>query len=428
MEGRPPGGKKRAPQKHGPRSSRSLPDKPVTPSRSAQQAVGNFLRATRSAQNLTQEQVASMTRGSPWQLSRAAISAIERGQNFPGMEAMLALSSVLYVDPKELVERARLSTVVPIDITETTYEELEAQASRFFWAGQFKKSLSVYDAMQEKAALEEEEDGEPRQTAHRIAVLDVRRATALKRAGALLSAIATAERAISMSADLPVVQAEAYVVLADLQAHRGHIPLARDAAQRAIELSAAANAKVRGWAWMVRARVQYLAHEFEEAKQSFHEARKFAEDGGDQSHLTHIAGDIGMCWLAQGDTRQAREWVERAVEHARHRQQPSLEASWLVELGKIALREGRSADADAFARSALEIAEPGEQYLTIFRAEWLRHKVATEATGPRGVSRPRLEYLRQLFLLLDQHEGIEEVREFKKAANRLIAAASKEEP
>ena len=54
----------------------------------AQTAIGNFLRATRTAQKLTQEQVAAMTKESPWQLSRAAISAIERGQNFPGMEAM----------------------------------------------------------------------------------------------------------------------------------------------------------------------------------------------------------------------------------------------------------------------------------------------------------------------------------------------------
>ena len=91
---------------------------------SAQSAVGNFLRATRTAQNLTQAQVAEMTRESPWKLSRAAISAIERGMNFPGMEAMLALSNVLYVDPKELIERARLSTTVPVDVTDLSLEQL----------------------------------------------------------------------------------------------------------------------------------------------------------------------------------------------------------------------------------------------------------------------------------------------------------------
>ena len=173
-----------------------------------------FLRTTREAQRLTQEQVSAMTKGSPWQLSRAAISAIERGQNFPGMEAMLALSTVLYVDPKELIERARLSTVVPLDISEISYEDLDRKASQYFWAGDFRKALSVYDAMLEKVALEALDESE--EVAGRVAKLEVRRATALKRAGAMLSAIATAERAISLSADSPETQARAYVVLAVL--------------------------------------------------------------------------------------------------------------------------------------------------------------------------------------------------------------------
>ena len=143
----------------------------------AQQAIGSFLRATRTAQKLTQEQVASMTRSTPWHLSRAAISAIERGQNFPGMEAMLALSNVLYVDPKELVERARLSSVVPVDISEISYEELDRKASGYFWAGDFHRAISVYDAMLEKAALEPDQD--PVERSRRIATLEVRRADRL---------------------------------------------------------------------------------------------------------------------------------------------------------------------------------------------------------------------------------------------------------
>ena len=73
----------------------------------AQLTVGNFLRSTRESLKLTQAQVAERTHQSPWQLSRAAVSAIERGQNFPGLEAMLALSNVLNIDPKELIENFR---------------------------------------------------------------------------------------------------------------------------------------------------------------------------------------------------------------------------------------------------------------------------------------------------------------------------------
>jgi transcriptional regulator with XRE-family HTH domain len=387
--------------------------------------VGNFLRATRIARRLTQEQVAAKTRRQPWQLSRAAVSAIERGQNFPGMEAMLALSNVLYVDPKELIERARLSTVVPIDITDLTYDELEERASRFFWDGEFKKSLSVYDAMQEKAALEG--DDEPASTARRMAVLDVRRATALKRAGALLSAIATAERAIAHSSDMTSVQAEAYVVLADLQSMRGHLPLARDAASRALDLSEEADPRVRGWAFMVQARVLFLSGQYADAKGAFVEARDLTASGGDRTHLTHIAGNIGMCCLELDETVEARRWIEQAVEFARENGQPPLEASWLVELGKLELSRGRHEHADGYAEEALRIAAPTEQHLTIFRAEWLRHKVQA-ATTPGATDRQRVADLRELFTLLDQHEGIEEVREFKQQMNQLFADEHREEP
>jgi transcriptional regulator with XRE-family HTH domain len=385
----------------------------------AQQAIGNFLRATRAAQSLTQAQVAAMTRETPWQLSRAAISAIERGQNFPGMEAMLALSNVLYVDPKELVERARLSSVVPVDISGISYEELDRKASGYFWAGDFHRAISVYDAMLEKVALEPADDAVER--ARRIATLEVRRATALKRAGALLAAIATVERAISLSVEFPEIQAEAYIVLAGLQCQRGHLPLANDAARRAVDLSSEASPQARGWAWMAKARVDYLSAEYEQARQAYLEARRLAELAGDHHHLTHIDGDIGICYLGQGEIREARRWIRRAIDSARMRNQPTLEASWLIELGRIALQEGKTEEADSMAQAALQIARPREQLLSVFRAEWLRHLVGRAETPPRE-DRGRLVYLRKLFMQLDQHEGIDEIKEFRQTALRSMAA------
>lgn len=386
---------------------------------SAQLAIGNFLRATRAAQNLTQAEVASMTRESPWRLSRAAISAIERGQNFPGMEAMLALANVLFVDPKELVERARLSTVVPVDLTGLSYEELDRRASRYFWAGDFRKAISVYDAMREKVALEPE--GDPQERSRLVATLEVRRATALKRAGALQAAIATAERAVSLSEEFPQIQAEAYVVLAGLQCQRGHLPLAADAAQRAIDLSAAGGAHTQGWAWMARARVDYLSGRYEEARNAYLEARRRAEISGDLHHLTHIDGNIGICWLGQGRIDDARKWVERAIESARERKQPALEASWLIELGRISLEQDQAEQADGFALSALRIARPREQTLTVFRAEWLRHLVVRHV-APNKPDSARLAYLRKLFMQLDQHEGVDEIQEFRRTAMRAMSA------
>ena len=391
----------------------------------AQQAVGNFLRATRAAQNLTQAQVATMTRESPWRLSRAAVSAIERGQNFPGLEAMLALSNVLYVDPKELLERARLSTVVPVDITGISYEELERNASKHFWAGEFREAISVYDAMMEKIALEPDRNGDERPM--RIAQLEVSRATALKRAGALHAALATAERAVSLAHEYSDIQAQAYVVLAALQCERGHLPLARDAAQRAIDLARNGEMRVQGWAWMARAQVDTVAGRFEEAKEAYLEARRCAEFAGDRAHLTHIEGSIGVCHHGQGDVEGAREWIMRAIESARSRDQFAKEAHWLVDLGRVELTAEEMDLADEHAREALRIARPRDQLMTIFRAEWLRHLVRRR-TDPADADRPRLDRLRKMFLQLDQHQGIEEIQEFRQAVMGTPATESGNEP
>jgi len=377
----------------------------------AQASVGNFLRSTRESLRMTQAQVAERTRQSPWQLSRAAVSAIERGQNFPGLEAMLALSNVLHIDPKELIERARLTAVVPVDITGLSDEDLENRASQYFWGGDFKRALSVYDALVHKLALEAPEEAEE-QLAARLATLEVRRSTTLKRVGALISAIASIERAISLSTRLPKIQTEAYVVLADLQAQRGHLPLARDAADRAIDLATEFHPERLAWACMVKGKAVYLAGEFDQAKQTFLRARQEAETHGDRQHLSHIAGDLGSCCQALGDVVEAQSWTEQAVELARERKQPALEASWLVELGKIRLERGDAKEADRLARAALEIAGPAEHRLTVFRAEWLRHRVM-KLDSPAEEDASRVQRLEQLFRQLDQHEGIDEIVEFR---------------
>jgi len=327
---------------------------------------------------------------------------------------MLALSSVLYVDPRELIERVRLATIVPIDVTGLTFEELEKKAAGHFWSGEFREALSVYDALLEMIALQENQDAA---TQANLARLEVQRATALRRSGALAAATATAERAIAHSVDEPAIQAQGYIVLAGLHCDRGLLPLASDAAQRAIELAPDADQKTQGWAWVVKASSLYLAGNYEDARAAYLEARTRAIAAKDRKHQTHIEGNIGACWLGLGQVAEARTWVRRAIDLAREENQPALEASWLVELGKIAAQEKRYDEADTYAQAALRLAKPREHWMTVFRAEWLRHRLV-KLVDPDQTDRHRMAYLRKLFLLLDRHEGIEEVLEFKQKVMR----------
>ena len=59
------------------------------------QTVGALFRAARRSQELSQEQLAALTRGRPGRVSRAMISAIERGVHLPGLEVLLTLAHAL---------------------------------------------------------------------------------------------------------------------------------------------------------------------------------------------------------------------------------------------------------------------------------------------------------------------------------------------
>ena len=79
---------------------------------------------------------------------------------------------------------------------------------------------------------------------------------------------------------------------------------------------------------------------------------------------------------------------------------------------QIALQEERIADAHRTVQAALRIARPREHYLTVFRAEWLWYKIERQ-TEPGSEDARRLSFLKDLFEQLDEHEGIEEIQEFR---------------
>jgi hypothetical protein len=168
---------------------------------------------------------------------------------------------------------------------------------------------------------------------------------------------------------------------------------------------------------MVKGHVLHLGRDYAASAEAFLEARRQAEAAGDHVHLTHLAGNIGMCWAAQGELARARGCIQEAVELARLQRLPALEASWLVELGKIALREDRTDEAERLARAALQLAGPREHHLTVFRAEWLLHRVRRRL-DPRDPDRERSARLQELFVQLDQHEGVEEITEFRESVLR----------
>jgi transcriptional regulator with XRE-family HTH domain len=384
--------------------------------------VGSFVRSTREAQQLSQHQVAALTRDTPGRVSRAMISSIERGQHLPGLEALAALSHALHFDPMEIFERVDMSMTLPVDLTHSTQDELRRQAEEHYWAGNFRRALAIYDAMLERLILEAPED--PVERARSQARIEINRACALRRCGALAAARGAAERAITVADGEPRLQAEGYIVLVGLLTQQGHPPLARDAAERAVALSRLADGRTQGLALMEQGLVLFRAGAFDEALPVLSEALRLVKVVRDHRHRIHLEGNIALCLEGMGRRRPARTRLMKAVDLAREHAVPVLEASWLIELARLELDDDHIDDAERFADAAQRRAKSIGHELSVFRAEWVRHRVARRR-DPQTDDRHRLAYLRRLYVRLKRHEGVPEIREFR---DTILVPAEDREP
>ncbi len=339
------------------------------------------------------------------------ISAIECGNALPGLVTLATLSRALHFEPSEILEFIDVPVSVPLDLTGVSLDQMFCKAESLFWAGDYRSSLATYDAMLERLRLEPHED--PSENLRLHARTHLNRATCLRRCGALSAARTAAERAISDSND-DTIKAEAWTLLASLMVQQGSPAIANAFADLAISITEDLGPKVQAWGKMVKGEALNASGRFADAASAFEGALTLAREAGDTYHIAHIEGDIAACLLGMGKTAEAKMQLVRAIETARGYGVSAVEASWLVLLGRLALDAGNIDEAEAHARSALLIAKPKNQLLTVFRAEWLRH-LAIIRRDPGSRDRQRLSYLRKIYEYVKDHQGVEDLREFREA-------------
>jgi transcriptional regulator with XRE-family HTH domain len=375
-------------------------------------SVGTLLRSARLAQGLSQQQLSALTDGRSGVVSRTTISAIERGSYLPSLETLVALARALHVDPADVLERVEVAATATVELTALAPRELRRRAEDLLWAGDPRGTLPIYDALIRRIVLDPPPDAGEARLAE--ATIEIERARALRRCGAPRLSETAARRAVELSREAPAAQAEALVVLASLHSSEGLSELARITAEKAVALAEHGGAGLRSLAWSALGNVLLRAALPEQARQALLEARKHALAARDHRDALGIEGAIGVCLVRLGRHTQARERFRKAIELARKHGDPAAEAVWLVELGEAALAEERPDPADGHARAALRLARPADQLVTIFRAEWLRHRVELRRS-PESTDRHRIAYLRKLYTRIRGHEGIAAIAEFEDA-------------
>lgn len=327
----------------------------------------------------------------------------------PSIEALVSLSNVLHVDPAEVLERVRLraegDSTAACDL-----QELGQRAERLLWAGDHRGALGAYDALLGRlAAAPPATDDDARHMAARI---ELKRAVACRECRAWQASEASAKRAIALARNVSAIQSEAFMVLASLYAQQDSLELAELTARRGIALSQDSDPGLQGLAWMQLGQVLVRAERFEEARTAYLEARRFAIQARDPLNRVRIEGAVGSCLFALGRHAQAEKRFRTAVDLARKYDDPAAEARWLIELGRLALLAGRLDEADRLAVASLRLSKAAGRALAIFLGEWLRHQIAGRRPA-QPADRHRVAFLKRLYFRVQEHTGIDGVREFR---------------
>lgn len=359
----------------------------------------------REGLGLTQEQLAAKTLHLRRPVARATISALEQGKHSPTAATIVAICKVLHVEPMEVIDRLEVAagSGVPESASDA---DLEARLHECLAAE------ALHEALEILGRLCAREPG-PQRIEWTIC-----RARTLGRLGALRAAKAVAERAVSLSSGDPARQADAYLALSEALARLDNLQLALDAAERAVERSHCA-AQIQGRARLQQGRVLQRAGRPEDARQAFVAGREQAAACGDMSLSIECEGSAGICLLELGRVREAHMRVLRCVERARRHDMPAREAHWLVELGRIALADGRIADAQRHADAALPLARRCAEWPIVFGATMLRHRI-TRRVDPADPDRRRVAYLKKILGLAgaDDRDVVELRREPSSRARR----------
>lgn len=376
--------------------------------RRTSQAVGAIFRLARETQHLSQYQVAELTGG---QISRTSISDIERGQNLPGLGALVCLSRVLHVDPLEVIERVELETAAPVDVTGLSFDELLHRAEELFWSTEYRSALAVYDAMADLLALDPPASEVDRRRLR--ARVEINRAVALRQCSALRASEAAAKRAAQAADSFPDLQAETQMVLASLYSFEEIFVLAKIAAEQAVSLSSSGPAKLQGQAWSQKGNVLFRSGDYEAAREAFLHARQHSLEAKDKHNLASIEGNIGGCLVKLDRRQQARARFRTALKLAKETGDLLMGATWLIELGELAFDDGALEEADRHAHAALRIARQADRVLAVFRAEWLRHRNIKRRT-PEEPDTNRLNRLKKLYARVKEHRSLAPIQEFSR--------------
>jgi tetratricopeptide (TPR) repeat protein len=121
--------------------------------------------------------------------------------------------------------------------------------------------------------------------------------------------------------------------------------------------------------------------------------------------LPRAEGDLGMCYLAQGDLERAEELFQKALDHLAETGVERLRSRGLLSMAELRQAQGRPAEALELIDEAIALAARYEEQMALAMAHQLRGQVHARGGAPELADE---SFERALAIL--EHAGLEERR------------------
>lgn len=294
--------------------------------------LGAFLRRVRETLQLSQQELAQLTAAEPWPLSRAEISALERGAHLPRFEALYTLCRVLHLGPARLIEVAAAAL-------EDTSEPSRPPTSGFLLASAGVPTEARLDRAEEALVQ-----------------------------GMPWVARELAEGVYESERDRRETQMRALQILAEAMLQLGRPALAGLLAECALARDQAGDARESAALGLLLARAKLAAGDALGAREVLLKVSRTVAASGEKRMASQLYGLLGECDAKLGNSRRAVAYLQRAIVTGRIAKDLALEALWYGELGRLRARAGQQDQAESCFARARHLTQRAGNPSLLFRA------------------------------------------------------------
>lgn len=346
--------------------------------------LGRDLKKLREERKLTLGAVESLSVGLGERIAKTYLFRVERGKTYPTLPRLRILARIYRVRLSRLVEtlenaveEQELATDVGVDIARASFEELRKLGIAAERGGEFNKATLLYRAAWRRA---EEEEGNPEEKKVRVAKARVDLAIALRNAGHLELAREEAEAALELTprdGDLfDIIRLNLALVYGRL----GHSALAREILDGLLARSGSLEVEVHAGASEAMGTI-LLPLDPRKAAQHYRSALMLARRMKNDYQVCGLLHNIGVAEVGCRNFTRALRRLHEGYELARKRQFSYLLAMIKSEIGKIHYLKGERELSRLSFRQANDIARRGDFYEPLFVNHYYLREMAREESN-----------------------------------------------